>query len=89
LTILTPLRWDLADPLPEQASMLMELGPEDPPLVVQLDWPDLAGEVQDTSGAPFAAALSPYLNASEFERLAAFRQPQDRWRHGLARSGLK
>ena len=69
--------------------MLMELGPEDPPLVVQLDWPDLAGEVQDTSGAPFAAALSPYLNASEFERLAAFRQPQDRWRHALARAGLK
>ena len=69
--------------------MLMELGPDDPPLVVQLDWQDRAAGCQDTSGGSFPAALSHYLNATEFERLGAFRQPQDRWRHGLARAGLK
>ena len=69
--------------------MLMELGPDDPPLLVQLDWQDRPAWCQDTSGAPFPAALCHYLNATEFERLAAFRQPQDRWRHGLARAGLK
>ena len=89
LSILTPLRWDLADPLPDRARRLLELAPGDPPLVLQLDWPDQALGGQDTSTAPFPQALSQQLNGAEQTRLAAFRLPQDRWRHGLARSGLK
>ena len=89
MTILTPLRWDLADPLPGRARRLLELAPGDPPLVLQLAWPDQAVGDQDTSTAPFPQAFSQHLNGTERTRLAAFRRPQDRWRHGLARSGLK
>ena len=89
MTILTPLRWDLADPLPGRARRLLELAPGDPPLVLQLAWPDQAVGGQDTSTAPFPQAFSQHLNGPERTRLAAFRLPQDRWRHGLARSGLK
>ena len=89
MTILTPLRWDLADPLPGRARRLLELAPGDPPLVLQLAWPDQAVGDQDTSTAPFPQAFSQHLNGTERTRLAAFRLPQDRWRHGLARSGLK
>ncbi len=89
LSIQTPLRWDLADPLPARAQLLMALGPQDPPIVVQLDWLQQAAAPQDPSVSPFPEALSQHLNAAERARLAAFRQPQDRWRHGLARSGLK
>lgn len=89
MTILTPLRWDLADPLPGRARRLLELAPGDPPLLVQLDWQEQVAGGQLTSPAPFPLALSQHLNGAERTRLAAFRLPQDRWRHGLARSGLK
>ena len=88
LSILTPLRWDLADPLPDRASRLMALGPQEPPLVVQLAWQLASGE-QAMAVDPFPVVLSQHLNGAELARLAAFRQPQDRWRHGLARVGLK
>ena len=90
MTILTPLRWDLADPLPDRARRFLELAPGDPPLVVQLAWPEQApGGGDTTSAAHLPHALSQHLNGAEQTRLAAFRLPQDRWRHGLARSGLK
>lgn len=89
MTVLTPLRWDLADPLPGRARRLLELAPGDPPLVLQLEWPNPAPGGEDPSTAPFPHALSQHLNGAERTRLAAFRLPQDRWRHGLARSGLK
>ena len=89
MTILTPLRWDLADPLPGRARRLLELAPGDPPLVLQLDWPKPAPGGTDTSTARFPHALSQHLNEAERTRLTAYRLPQDRWRHGLARSGLK
>ena len=89
MTILSPLRWDLADPLPVRGRRLLELAPGDPPLVLQLDWRDQSLHGQPPPTAPFPEALSQQLNAAELTRLAAFRLPQDRWRHGLARSGLK
>ena len=67
----------------------MALGPEDPPLVMQLVWQDQAPGRDDSSPGPFAHALSQHFNSHEQARLASFRHPQDRWRHGLARLGLK
>ena len=89
MTIQSPLRWDLADPLPVRGRRLLELAPGDPPLVLQLDWRDQSLHGQPPPTAPFPDALSQQLNAAELTRLAAFRLSQDRWRHGLARSGLK
>jgi len=57
--------------------------------VLQLEWPKPAPGGEGTSTAPFPQALCQHLNGTERSRLAAFRLPQDRWRHGLARSGLK
>ncbi len=89
MAILTSLPWDLADPLPERVRALLALGPEDPPLVVHLSWTQraVAGQGPGLDGLP--AAMTQLLNGAELARLAAFRQPQDRWRHGLARAGLK
>ena len=86
---LAPLSWDLGDPIPDQARLVMGLAPGDPPLVVQLGWQVEAIGAMETGIGAIPQALSADLNPAELARLDSFRHPWDRWRHGLARAGLR
>ena len=69
--------------------MGMGLAPGDPPLVMQLGWQVDAIGAMETGIGPLPPALLGDLNAAELARLDSFRHPWDRWRHGLARAGLR